>query len=85
LREQARWVVPQYVEVMQTWRVTMAAPLINAARHVAFFVEGAGKAEMLRRVLHGPYDPDVLPSQLIQPASGNLHWLVDSTAAAQLP
>ncbi len=85
LREQTRWVIPQYVEVMQTWRVTMTAPLINAARHVAFFVEGAGKAEMLRRVLHGRYDPDVLPAQMIQPARGQLHWLVDAAAAARLP
>jgi 6-phosphogluconolactonase len=84
LREQARWVVPQYVEVMQTWRVTMTLPLINAARHLAFFVEGPGKAEMLRRVLHGPYDPDVLPAQLIQPVDGQLHWLVDAAAASQL-
>jgi 6-phosphogluconolactonase len=85
LREQTRWVVPQYVEVMQTWRVTMTAPLINAARHVAFFVEGAGKAEMLHAVLHGPYDPDVLPAQMIQPADGQLHWLVDAAAAIRLP
>ncbi len=84
LREQARWVVPQYVEVMQTWRVTMTAPLLNAARHVAFFVEGAGKAEMLRRVLYGPFDPDVLPAQMIQPVHGQLHWLVDAAAAGQL-
>ena len=55
-------------------------PLINAARHVAFFVEGAGKAEMLQRVLHGPFDPDVLPAQMIQPADGQLHWLVDAAA-----
>lgn len=81
LREQARWVVPQYVEVMQTWRVTMTAPLINAARHVAYFVEGAGKAGILQRVLHGPYDPDVLPAQMIQPVDGQLHWLVDAAAA----
>jgi 6-phosphogluconolactonase len=83
LREQTRWVAPQYVEVMQTWRVTMTTPLLNAARHVAFFVEGAGKAEMLQRVLHGPYDPDVLPAQMIQPVSGQLHWLVDAAAAGQ--
>lgn len=80
LRERERWIVPQYVEVMQSWRVTMTAPLINAARHVAFFVEGAGKAEMLQRVLHGPFDPDVLPAQMIQPANGQLHWLVDAAA-----
>ena len=83
LRERERLVVPQYVEVMQSWRVTMTAPLINAARHVAFFVEGAGKAAMLQRVLAGPYDPDVLPAQLIQPTVGQLHWLMDAAAAGQ--
>jgi 6-phosphogluconolactonase len=84
LRETVRWVVPQYVEVMQTWRVTFTAPLINAARHVAFMAEGAAKAQMLWNVLKGPFQPDVLPSQLIQPSNGELHWLVDAAAAAQV-
>ena len=84
LRETARWVVAQYVEEMSTWRVTFTAPLINAARHVAFLAEGAGKAQMLWNVLEGPYQPDVWPSQLIQPASGELHWLIDAAAAAKV-
>ena len=84
LRETERWVVAQYVEVMTTWRVTFTAPLINAARHVAFLAEGAGKAQMLWNVLQGPYQPDVWPSQLIQPAGGELHWLVDGAAAARV-
>lgn len=84
LRETTRWVVAQYVEVMQTWRVTFTAPLINAARRVAFLVEGAGKAQMLWNVLKGPYQPDVLPSQLIQPTRGELHWLADAAAAAKV-
>jgi 6-phosphogluconolactonase len=83
LREKDRWVVAQYVEVLTTWRVTFTAPLINAARHSAFLVEGAGKAEVLWRVLEGPYQPDVLPAQMIQPVSGQLHWLVDTAAAAK--
>lgn len=84
LRETVRWVVPQYVEVMQTWRVTFTAPLINAARHAAFMAEGAGKAQMLWNVLEGPFQPDVWPSQLIQPSNGELHWLVDAAAAAKV-
>jgi 6-phosphogluconolactonase len=84
LREHARWVVPQYVEVMLSWRVTFTAVLINAACHVAFLVEGAGKSETLWRVLEGPYQPDVLPAQLIQPTDGQLHWLVDAAAAAKV-
>ncbi len=84
LRETARGVVAQYVETMAAWRVTFTAPLINAARHVAFMAEGAGKAQMLWNVLTGPFQPDVWPSQLIQPGSGELHWLVDAAAAAGL-
>ena len=82
LREQERWVVAQYVAVALAWRVTFTPALINAARHVLFLVEGAGKSETLRRVLAGPYQPDVLPSQLIQPISGQVHWLADAAAAA---
>jgi len=84
LREKERLVVAQYVEVTATWRVTFTAPLINAARHVAFLVEGVGKAQMLWNVIEGPYQPDAWPSQLIQPVSGELHWLVDAAAAAKV-
>jgi 6-phosphogluconolactonase len=84
LREQTHWVVPQYVEVMMTWRVTFTVSLINAARHIAFLVAGAGKAEPLWRVLEGPYQPDVLPAQLIEPVSGQVHWLMDAAAAAKV-
>ena len=84
LREKEHWILPQYVEVMTSWRVTFTAPLINAARNSAFLAEGAGKAEVLWRSLNGPYQPDVLPAQLIQPVNGELHWLVDAAAAAKL-
>ena len=84
LRETGRRVVAQYVESMTEWRITFTPSLINAARHVAFLVEGAAKAQMLWNVLEGPYQPDVWPSQLVQPVSGELHWLVDTAAAAKL-
>jgi 6-phosphogluconolactonase len=84
LRERERWVVAQYVAVARAWRATFTPALINAARHVAFLVEGAGKSETLRRVLEGAYQPDVLPAQLIQPISGQTHWFVDAAAAAKI-
>jgi 6-phosphogluconolactonase len=84
LREQERWVVSQYVEALKTWRVTVTPVLINAARNVVFMVEGSGKAEVLERVLTGPYEPDVLPAQLVQPTSGRTHWLVDAAAGARV-
>jgi 6-phosphogluconolactonase len=45
---------------------------------------GLGKAEPLWRVLEGPYQPDVLPAQLIEPVSGQVHWLMDAAAAAKV-
>jgi 6-phosphogluconolactonase len=82
--ETFRWVMALYVEVVGMWRVTMTPVIINAARQVAFLVSGAEKAEMLQRVLEGPYQPVVLPSQIIKPVPGELHWLLDPPAAAKL-
>lgn len=84
LDEQQRWVVANYVEKLAKWRITLTAPAINAAAHVAFLVSSAGKAERLREVLHGEFRPHLLPSQLIKPERGELVWLLDAAAAAKL-
>jgi 6-phosphogluconolactonase len=80
--------VAQFVEKSTTgpsWRITLAAPFINRSAAVAVLVTGAGKAQRLKEVLHGPREAKRLPIQLVAPASGNLVWLVDSAAAADLP
>ena len=82
--EKSRWVMAQYVEVVQMWRLTLTPVVINAAARVGFVVSGADKAEMLHRVLEGPYEPIVLPSQIVKPANGELVWLLDVPAAAKL-
>jgi len=85
LHEISLIVTPNHVPQKDTWRVTLTKPVINHGREVAFLIEGAAKAEILARVLLGPYDPDTLPSQLIRPASGRLSFLLDSAAASKLP
>jgi 6-phosphogluconolactonase len=62
-------------------RVTLTPPALNAARQVMFLVSGAGKAETLRAVLAGPYQPHTLPAQIVRPSDGHLLWLVDAAAA----
>jgi 6-phosphogluconolactonase len=84
LEERRAWVVANWVEKFKTWRITLSAPVINAARHLLFLVTGAGKAERLREVLKGAREPSRLPSQLIQPREGSLEWYVDRAAAARL-
>jgi 6-phosphogluconolactonase len=84
LDETRLWVAPNWVEKLGVWRVTLTAPVINAARHITFLITGAGKAERLREVLKGERDSSRLPSQLIRPFDGTLEWFVDRAAAARL-
>ena len=84
IHEQNRWVIGHYVEKLESWRLTLTPPVINAAENIAFLVAGKNKAERLREVLKGPYLPDVLPSQMIKPTNGYLVWMVDEEAATLL-
>jgi 6-phosphogluconolactonase len=81
LHERMRWVVAYYVDKLQAWRVTLTPVAINAAAQVTFIVSGVGKAKRLQQVLVGPYQPDVLPAQIVRPDGGRLLWLVDAAAA----
>ena len=86
LHEMMRIAVANHVpQQKRSWRVTLTWPVINAAREVFFLIDGAKKADPLGRVLTGPYDPETLPSQLIQPQNGRLLFLLDRAAAAHLP
>ena len=76
--------VENYVEKLQATRITLTAATINQARAVVFLVAGTDKAAPLKAVLQGEYQPELYPSQLIQPVSGNLTWLVDEAAAAAI-
>jgi 6-phosphogluconolactonase len=76
--------VAVFVQKLNMWRITMTAPFINRAQNVMVMVVGADKADRLREVLKGPRDPQRLPIQLIAPASGNMIWLLDSAAAAEM-
>jgi 6-phosphogluconolactonase len=84
IHEEERLVVANFVPKLDTMRLTMTPPAINAGRNVIFLVAGAGKAEKLAAVLEGPDRPAELPSQIIRPASGKLIWLVDQAAASAL-
>jgi 6-phosphogluconolactonase len=66
-------------------RLTFTPRLINAARERLFLVEGASKAEAVRNVLFGPWQPDVWPAQLITGGMNLPLWLLDEAAGALLP
>jgi 6-phosphogluconolactonase len=82
--ETERTVLACYVESVGMWRLTLTPPSINGARRVAFLVSGSDKANMIHRVLQGPRQPVVLPSQIVRPGERPAFWLIDAAAAAKL-
>jgi 6-phosphogluconolactonase len=66
------------------YRISMTAPLINQARHIAFFVFGETKSNAVHHVLGETTDPEKYPAQLIHPVDGDLQWFLDEAAASLL-
>jgi len=79
-----RIVVRNWVGKLFTDRITLTVPAANHARRVIFSVTREDKALALKAVLEGPYEPEQLPAQYIQPVNGSLLWLVDQAAASKL-
>ncbi len=68
----ARVVVRNWVGKLYTERITLTAPAASNAARIIFMVTGADKAAALKAVLEGPYEPEQLPAQLLQPKNGKL-------------
>lgn len=81
LQENGKIVIENRVDKLDTWRYTFTFPTINNASNIMFLVKGDDKAETLKDVLEGDFQPEKLPSQKVKPVAGNLFWLVDSSAA----
>jgi 6-phosphogluconolactonase len=84
LTETQRLVVANEVPQLQTTRITLTPPAINASATIVFLIAGADKADALHKVLRGPVNPEQYPSQLIAPTDGELLFLLDRAAAAKL-
>jgi 6-phosphogluconolactonase len=79
-----RIAVANYVDKLQSWRITLTADTINRARNIIFLVAGADKAPALKEVIEGERNPEQYPSQLIEASHGALLWMVDEAAAKLL-
>lgn len=82
LDERGRYVVANEVPQLDTTRLTLTFPVLNAAKSVIFLVAGKDKAEAAAQCV-GRND-DTPPAGQIRPPDGDLHWLLDSEAAAML-
>jgi 6-phosphogluconolactonase len=65
-------------------RLTVTLSVINSARRVMVLASGAEKAGMVAEVFEGFRLPKAVPAQAIAPVKGQLLWLLDEAAAAEL-
>jgi 6-phosphogluconolactonase len=66
-----------YVDKLESWRVTLTAPVLSSAAHVLITAVGAEKAEALATALAG--SAGAVPIQLVRAI--DQRWLVDRDAA----
>ena len=83
LNENSRLVVANHVEKLQTDRITLTFPVLNAAAEVMVAIAGQNKARVVRDIVNSPQE-NLYPIQRVHPSDGGLLWLVEPTAASLL-
>ncbi len=77
-----RAAISVYAEKLGNHRISLTLPVINNARTVVFLVSGKTKAEIVRDIFEETNS--YLPAARVNPAKGELVWLLDHEAAALL-
>jgi 6-phosphogluconolactonase len=65
-------------------RITLTFPILNRSRQTLFLVAGEKKAEIVREILEDNPPVEKYPARGIQPAAGNVVWMLDEPAARLL-
>ncbi len=82
LHERERFVAEVYVEQLQSWRLSLTLPVIDAARQILVLVAGDSKAAIIGE-LFAKGAQSTYPIQLIEPL-GDMQWYLDAAAAQAL-
>ncbi len=84
IHEEKKWVTSFFLQAQEMFRITITKNIANRANYIVFMISGSGKAHALHEVLEGQYNPDLYPSQVIEPMHGELHFFIDEAAAVEL-
>lgn len=84
LEERTHLVTAVNVAKLDTWRISLTYPVIEAARQIAIMVAGEDKAGIVAEVLSGErHGAPVYPVERLSPR-GRLDWFIDRAAASGL-
>ncbi len=84
LEETELFVAANEVPQLNTHRLTLTLPVLNAARFVMFLCAGKSKAWRAAEILGADSGDCDYPACLVRPDPGRLLWLLDDEAAVQL-
>jgi 6-phosphogluconolactonase len=65
-------------------RVTLTGPVINASDEVVFLVTGRSKTLRVAQIINREQLAGEFPAAHVRPASGRLHWFLDTAAAMEV-
>ncbi len=82
IEECERHAVAVFVPGLNTWRVTLTLPVLNAAREVIFLVSRSSKSNIIQRIMSVKQPTKDLPATMVNPENGTLRWMLDSDAVA---
>ncbi len=81
LNEEEHLVAAVYVDKMNTYRLTLTLPVLNAGKEVIFLVAGSSKAAIVKELLGGQASATNYPAAKIQARDGKLIWMITADAA----
>lgn len=84
LHVEEKMVTSNFVPKLHTWRLSLTFFAINRAKHVAIYVLGENKAEILHQVLNSKLDINKYPIQNVGSPSTRALWILDREAASEL-
>jgi 6-phosphogluconolactonase len=73
-----------FVQQINSWRITLTVPVLNAAREIIFLAAGKQKTSIVQRVIDAQVPDTNLPASLIRPTAGTLCWMIDEEAGLLL-
>ncbi|MFN0117384.1 MAG: 6-phosphogluconolactonase [Elusimicrobiota bacterium] len=85
LNEKNKLVTSNFVERLNSHRITLTYPVINNAERIFFLVQGESKAPIIKEIFRTDFAQDRYPAQKIISIKGELIWLLNKGAASKLP
>ena len=80
--DESRLVVATRHPESNSKRISMTLRLLNQSEIILFFVSGSSKSNAVREVV--VHRNEHIPASRISPVSGNMLWMIDSSAAEKL-